>query len=67
MRRSLQILGVLVAVGLLAAAYYTYAPRHTPAGQSALTSLNPQNFSEFQKSFNDAADKARVVLLLSPT
>lgn len=67
MRRTLQILGAAVAIGLLWAAYYTYAPRHAPAGQPALTNLEPRNFSDFQKSFNDSADKARLVLLLSPT
>ncbi len=36
----------------------------TPAGQPALTTLNP---SAFRDAFNAAADTTRVIALLSPT
>ena len=57
----------MALVVLLAVAYYNYAPRETPAGQPPLVLLSPQNFSEFQKQFNDSAASVRVVTLLSPT
>jgi hypothetical protein len=39
----------------------------TPGGQPVLTSLTPSNFDQFKREFNDAADRTRLVLLLSPT
>jgi hypothetical protein len=39
----------------------------TPAGQSALLSLNRDNFSAIKDSFNRAPGSVRVVALLSPT
>jgi len=39
-------------------------PRYTPAGQPPLATLS---LPEFQKQFNDAAGRARIVTLLSPT
>jgi hypothetical protein len=67
MRKTFRIGGILLAVGLLVLAYYEYAPRHAPDGQPALTQLTPQNFTEFQKAFNDSAGATRILVLLSPT
>jgi hypothetical protein len=39
----------------------------SPRGQPPLTSLTPMNFDQFRHAFNGAADRARLVLLLSPT
>jgi hypothetical protein len=61
---------VLALVGLtilLLAGYAALRPRHTPNGQPQLVSLDPENFADFQRQFNDAADNVRVLLLLSPT
>ena len=58
---------VVVIVALLALAWYAWGPSHPPQGQPALTSLNNDNFSSFKDSFNEASDRIRIVLLLSPT
>ena len=58
---------VVVIVALLALAWYAWGPAHTPHGQPPLTSLNSDNLSSFKESFNQASDRIRVVLLLSPT
>lgn len=58
---------VVVIVALFALAWYAWGPSHTPQGQPALASLTNENFSSFKKSFNEASDRIRVVLLLSPT
>jgi hypothetical protein len=60
-------LWLIIAVLLLAVAFYLWGSSHTPAGQPALVSLNPTNVAEFQRSFNAAAASTRIVLLVSPT
>ena len=67
MKKTLSILGAIALLVLVAFGYYTYAPRRTPAGQPPLTTLYFENFSELQKQFNDADDRVRILLLLSPT
>ena len=67
MKKILLIGGVLVLVVLVAVGYYRYAPRRVPAGQPPLAALTSENFPDFQRQFNDAADRVRVVTLLSPT
>jgi hypothetical protein len=52
---------------LLGAAFLAYAPREVPPGQPPLVYLNPQNFDDLRKQFNDAAASPRVLLMLSPT
>ena len=58
---------VVVIVALLALAWYAWGPSHTPQGQRPLVSLNSDNYSSFKDSFNEASDRPRVVMLLSPT
>jgi hypothetical protein len=60
---------VLVAAGIVAllAASYLWRPGAAPRGQEPLVSLSDQNFSEFQKAFDEDAGVPRLVLLLSPT
>jgi hypothetical protein len=38
-----------------------------PSGHPPLTSLTPNNLDLFKREFNGAADRNRMVLLLSPT
>jgi hypothetical protein len=62
--------GVLLATLTAAATYVGYekwGPRHTPAGQPALTSLTPDDIEPLRSSFNAAADETRVLALLSTT
>ena len=67
MKRTLLL--VLVAVIAVAGLwlYQNYGPRHTPAGQQALVSLNADTFDQFVRSFNAASDQVRVLVMLSPT
>lgn len=60
-------LWIIVAVVLLALAFYLWGSGQTPPGQPSLLSLNHTNVGEFQQGFNAANAETRVVLLLSPT
>ena len=57
----------IVAMGLLAVAFYLRGSNHTPPGQPPLMSLNHGNARNFQQSFDAAVADTRLVLLLSPT
>ena len=57
-------IAVLLAV-LAAGLWFTYAPRHTPAGQVSLTEVH--DIDAFRRWFNDSASHIRAVVLLSPT
>jgi hypothetical protein len=59
-------LGVIGAVLMVVAVWYSRG-HATPPGQPPLTVLNQNNLSAFRASFDDAASKMRLVLLLSPT
>jgi hypothetical protein len=60
---------VLLMVALLAflAYWYYWGSSRTPLGQPPLTSLTPGNLDQFKQAFNDAADRTRLLLLVSPT
>ena len=47
--------------------WYFWGWSRTPKGQPPLTSLTPSNLDQFKNEFNNAADRTRLVLLLSPT
>jgi len=67
MRRMLWVMTVIVIALSLGAAFLGYAPREVPPGQPPLVYLNPQNFDDLRKQFNDSATSPRVLLMLSPT
>ena len=67
MKRFFAVLAAILLVALLLAGYVAFRPRHTPAGQPPLMSINSETLPEFQRRFNETADKVRVLLLLSPT
>jgi hypothetical protein len=67
MKRFRSVLAAILLVALLLAGYVAFRPRHTPAGQPGLVSINSETLPEFQRQFNEAADAARVLVLLSPT
>ena len=59
---------LFVAMALaLSVFWYYWGSTHTPPGQPSLTWLTPGNLDQFKQQFNDAADRTRLVLLLSPT
>ncbi len=47
--------------------WYFWGWSRTPQGQPPLTSLTSSNLDQFKREFNNAADRNRLVLLLSPT
>ena len=66
MRVNLKYVLLLGVVGLVIF-WYFWGWSGTPKGQPPLTSLKPSNFDQFKNEFNNAADRTRLVLLLSPT
>jgi hypothetical protein len=62
-------LALVAAAGLVLAliAWHVWGPSHTPGAQPPLTILAAGNFDQFERAFNDAPDRARLILLLSPT
>lgn len=69
MRRvNVKHIGLLIVAVLAFAAYWYYwGSSRTPPGQPQLTSLVPSNLDQFKSTFNDAAGRPRLLLLLSPT
>jgi hypothetical protein len=58
---------VLLCVIAFAVVWYFWGWNHTPPGQPPLTSLTPDTLAQFKHDFDNAADRTRLVLLLSPT
>jgi hypothetical protein len=63
-RRALNVAVLLCSTGLVAAMLFGYVPAAAPAGQPAVAALQLDSFRE---TFNAAADRTRLVVLLSPT
>jgi hypothetical protein len=63
-RRALNVTVLLCSTGLVAAMLFGYVPASAPAGQPAVADLQ---LDTFRQAFNAAADRTRVVVLLSPT
>ena len=67
---TLRIRYAFCLVGIVAALliiWFLWLSKGTPPGQPPLASLTPDNFRNFRQEFNSTADRARLVLLLSPT
>jgi hypothetical protein len=60
----LRLIGIVAALLIV---WFLWLSKGTPPGQPPLTSLTPDNFQNFRQEFNSNADRARLVLLLSPT
>jgi hypothetical protein len=56
-----------LVVVALSVGWYLWGSRRGPRGQPPLTSLTSANLDQFKTVFNGAADRNRLVLLLSPT
>lgn len=63
-KNGFRLVGIVAALLIV---WYLWLSKGTPPGQPPLTSLAPNNLDLFKREFNDAADHARLVLLLSPT
>lgn len=62
-----KLLFLIALAGAFWAAWAWLPTRRTPTGQPALVYLTGENLSTFQAAFNNASDRLRLVLLLSPT
>lgn len=67
MKKRLVVLGIVVAVVMLAAVYFLRGPGTVPAGQQPLTTLTSANAGAFESAFDADANLPRLVLVLSPT
>jgi hypothetical protein len=56
-----------LAVVALSVGWYLWGSQRAPRGQPPLASLTSTNLDQFKSAFNGAADRNRLVLLLSPT
>jgi hypothetical protein len=65
-KRKYMLWFAAVAFALLLGWHFLWSDR-TPDGQPPLTYLRLNNTDQFQRQFDTAADKARLVLFLSPT
>ena len=64
MQKAKYVFLAVIAIAMFLGWYFWgSAPRNQPP----LTSLTPANFEHFKQEFNNTADRARLVLLLSPT
>lgn len=61
------VLLLLAAILVFAVYSYYWGSSRTPVGQPPLTSLTSSNFDQFKRVFNDANDRARLLILVSPT
>jgi hypothetical protein len=68
MRASLKYALSLVAVAVAFFVFWYFLGwSRSPQGQPALTPLTSSNLDQFKREFNNAADRNRLLLLLSPT
>jgi hypothetical protein len=67
MSRRKYIFGAIAAVGMIAVLVYFYGGSQTPATQSPLVRLTPENVSQVEAVFNAAQGDVRLLVLLSPT
>lgn len=67
MKRTVLILVLIAALGVAGAGWYYWGPAAVPEGQPPLAYITPQTLEQFRAEFNAAADKPRIVALLSPT
>lgn len=63
-RFAFWVVGIIAALSIV---WYLWLSKGTPPGQPPLTSLTQNNLDQFTRDFNGAGEKARLVLLLSPT
>jgi hypothetical protein len=66
MKKKLIIISVLALI-LVAAAFYLWTPGYAPPNQKPLVTLSPANVDALETAFDADADVPRLVLLLSPT
>jgi len=60
-------LAVIAVVVVFVISWYFWGWSRPPLSQPPLTSLSTDNFTQFRQAFDQATDRPRLVLLLSPT
>ena len=65
-RRTIAVVSLIAAL-LIAVAWYQFGGDRTPRGQPQLTNLNLRSLDRLRADFNAAADRPRMIVLLSPT
>lgn len=61
------IVGLFILIVAAVLGWQVFSPRSVPQGQPPMVDLDQGNFKQFEKNFDDSAQQARVVALLSPT
>ena len=67
MKKKLLLFAVAAVLLFGYAAYSEYGPRQVPNGQPGLVRIHAGNVDTLRAQFNQAADRVRVLTLLSPT
>ena len=62
-----RLVGALVAFSVLVCGLVACGPGTAPVGQAPMAILTDQTLETVRQGFNQAADRPRVFLLLSPT
>lgn len=65
-RQKIALVSIIAAL-VIGAAWYQFGGHRTPPGQPPLAELNAQSIDQLRADFNAAADRPRMILLLSPT
>jgi hypothetical protein len=65
-RRRILWLAILLAIATTVA-YVRFVRPEAPAGQPPLTTIDAAALQTLRTEFNEAADKVRIIVLLSPT
>lgn len=66
-KKSIAIAALAVALAAGGAGWYYWGPVAMPVGQPPLLEITPQTIEQVRADFNAAADRPRIVALLSPT
>ena len=67
MKKLLLVTALLLTSLVAYGAWYVWGPAIPPQGQEGVLELNAQNIAQLQTAFNEAADRPRIIALLSPT
>ncbi len=67
MKKLLALWGLTMSAILGASLWYLFGPGTVPEGQPPLLSIDSASVARLQADFNQAADRIRVVAILSPT
>lgn len=67
MKKRLIIAGAVVFLLVAALGWLLWGPSRVPPGQPPLVTLDGTNVAMLQRTFNEASNQVRVIVLLSPT